>query len=185
MAKSPTRNFDFGHLDEPMEGANRPGHFQGMAQVVSRLLGIVRPGSLFMGQKDFQQFAIVKNMLGQLQSDIELVMCPIVREEDGLAMSSRNARLSKEQRRIAPNIHRTLVVAKEKVSSAHPRQIEKEALDMLNIPGMIPEYFEIVDGVSLRPVKDFKEVEIAVACTAVRVGGIRLIDNMILQKKGC
>ena len=174
-------SFDFGYLDRPMEGAHRPGHFQGMAQVVNRLLEIVQPDSLYMGQKDFQQFAIVKEMLQQMGSGIQLVMCPIIREDDGLAMSSRNRRLSKEHRRIAPNIFRTLNVAKEKVRSHDPKQIEDEALNMLAIPGMEPEYFNIVEGNSLRPFQQFDEVEMAVACTAVRVGEIRLIDNMIIK----
>ena len=174
-------DLDFGYLSLSMEGAHRPGHFQGMAQVVKRLLEIVRPNSLFMGQKDYQQFAIVKNMLQQLRSNINLVMCPIVREEDGLAMSSRNMRLAKEQRLIAPNIFRTLTVAKEKSPYCSPREIEAEAIKMLSVPGMEPEYFEIVDGVTLLPVELFEEVEVAIACTAVRVGDVRLIDNMVLK----
>lgn len=174
-------NLDFGYLAEPMEGANRPGHFQGMAQVVHRLLEIVQPDGLFMGQKDYQQFAIVKNMLSQLDLPIDLRMCPIVREADGLAMSSRNRRLSTEQRRLAPNIYRTLMVAKEKVGQQTPEQVKKEAMKMLQIPGMDPEYFEIVDGVSLQEISTFDEAEIVVACTAIRVGEIRLIDNMVLK----
>ncbi len=182
--KTKGQQFDFGHLDQSMEGAHRPGHFQGMAQVVNRLLDIVKPDSLFMGQKDFQQFTIVKEMLRQMNSSTQLTMCPIIREGDGLAMSSRNRRLSKEQRLVAPNIFRTLNVAKEKTHSHSPEQIEKEALMMLAIPGMEPEYFEIVDGTTLQPFEQFEEVEMAVACTAVRLGTIRLIDNMILKGAG-
>ena len=173
--------FDFGYLDKPMEGANRPGHFGGMAQVINRFVDIIGPDHMFMGQKDFQQFAIVKDMLKQLGSGVNLVMCPIVREEDGLAMSSRNARLSKEQRRMAPNIYRVLNMAKEKIHSFFPQQIQEEAMQMLRAPGMEPEYFEIVDGTTLQQLELFENVEVAVACTAVRVGEIRLIDNLILK----
>lgn len=172
---------DFGYLDQPMEGAHRPGHFQGMAQVVRRLLEIVQPDHLFMGQKDYQQFAIVKEMFRQLQSKTDLIMCPIVRENDGLAMSSRNMRLTNEGRSLSPNIFRALNVAKEKIHSHFPRDIEKEAIKMLSIPGLVPEYFEIVDGFTLRPVELFEEVDVAVACAAVKVGAIRLIDNIVLK----
>ena len=175
--------FDFGELDKPMEGAHRPGHFLGMAQVVNRLLQIVEPDSLLMGQKDYQQFTIVKDMVRQLKLKVGLVMCPIVREHDGLAMSSRNARLTKEQRLIATNLYRTLTVAKENMHADFPRQIEERAMEMLSIPGMEPEYFQIVDGFSLQPVEVFEDVKMAVACTAVRVGEVRLIDNMILKNK--
>ena len=174
-------NFDFGELDQPMEGENRPGHFQGMAQVVSRLLDIVQPHALFMGQKDFQQFAIVQKMLPQMNSSCKLVRCPIIREEDGLAMSSRNSRLSPNQRSLAPNIHRTLLFAKKNVHDLFPAQIQEKALKMLSIEGMKPEYFEIVDGYTLRSIELFEDTSFAVACTAVWVGDIRLIDNMILK----
>lgn len=172
---------DFGYLDQPMEGAHRPGHFQGMAQVVRRLLEIVQPDYLFMGQKDYQQFAIVKEMLRQLKLKIDLVMCPIIRENDGLAMSSRNMRLTKESRLLAPKIFQALNLAKEKINAHFPREIEKEAIATLSIPGMAPEYFEIVDGYTLHPVELFEEVDVAVACTAVMVGDIRLIDNIVLK----
>ena len=176
--------FDFGYLDQPMEGAHRPGHFRGVAQVVHRLLEVVQPDYLFMGQKDYQQFAIVKSMLKQLGSKTRPVLCPIVREDDGLAMSSRNVRLTKEQRLLAPNIYRVLCDAKEKVHSHFPAQIKEEALRMLSIPPMQPEYFEIVNGHTLRPIELFEEVDLAVACTAVRLGDVRLIDNMILKNTG-
>lgn len=174
---------DFGYLDQPMEGANRPGHFAGMAQVVNRLLEIVAPNKLFMGQKDYQQAAIVRNMLGQLGSSIELVVCPIIREDDGLALSSRNLRLTAKQRALAPRIHQVLANAKKKIGSKQPNEIEKEAMAQLNIPGFEPEYFEVVDGITLRGIDNFEDTKLAVACTAVRVGKIRLIDNMIILNK--
>lgn len=176
-------NLDFGYLDQPMEGANRPGHFAGMAQVVKRLLDIVKPHKLFMGQKDYQQAAIVRNMLSQLEMDVKLVVCPIVRENDGLAMSSRNVRLSKTQREMAPLISKTLIYAKSVIETAPIGEIEKEAMKRLTITGMKSEYFEIVDGITLEPVSDVSNSNLIVACTAVNLGDIRLIDNMILLNK--
>lgn len=175
---------DFGFLDQPMEGAHRPGHFAGMAKVVRRLLDIVQPDRLYLGQKDFQQYAIVQDMLRQLQSSIRLVRCPIVREADGLAMSSRNVRLTGEGRALAPSIFKALRQAKEKTGKLPPRQIEQEALEQLTLqPGMVPEYFEIVEGDSLQPVESWEGVSYAVACVAVKVGEIRLIDNHILIER--
>ncbi|MCB0520467.1 MAG: pantoate--beta-alanine ligase [Lewinellaceae bacterium] len=172
---------DLGYLAKPMEGAHRPGHFEGMAQVVRRLLDIVNPEKLFMGQKDFQQFTIVRHMLYQLKSKVEIVLCPIVREADGLAMSSRNVRLTPEQRQLAPLIFKILSGAKEKVHSHFPKDIMREALEQLSVHGMVPEYFDIVDGHSLEPLDLFEDTDYAVACTAVNLGGIRLIDNLILK----
>ncbi len=173
--------FDFGYLEQPMEGAHRPGHFQGMAKVVSRLLNIVEPDSLFMGQKDYQQFAIVQEMLMQMNSETKLVMCPIIREKDGLAMSSRNMRLDKMPRLIAPVIFHTLTEAKQNAKSQTPKQIKEAAMEMLSLPGMKLEYFEIVDGKTLHPVEYFEQFETVIACTAAKLGGVRLIDNMVIK----
>ncbi len=173
---------DFNGLDLPMEGAHRPGHFAGMAKVVKRLLDLVQPERLYMGQKDFQQFSIVRHLIDRLEMPIEIVCCPTLREPDGLAMSSRNVRLTPEQRTLAPLIYRTLQEAKAKFATLPPRQIEAEALASLRVPGMMsPEYFEIVDGKTLRPVEAYDSVEFVVACTAARVGEIRLIDNIIFK----
>ena len=172
-----------GGVSEGLCGAHRPGHFAGMAQVVKRLLDIVGPDQLFMGQKDYQQAVIVRSMLEQLELGTKLVVCPIVREADGLAMSSRNRRLSKEQRAIAPAIYQALMNAKAKAGTNPPGTIKSEAVKQLNFPGMEPEYFEIVDGNTLQPISAFDGVDMAVACTAVRVGEVRLIDNMILINK--
>jgi pantoate--beta-alanine ligase len=173
---------DLGYLPLPMEGAHRPGHFEGMARVVRRLLDIVQPDSLFMGQKDFQQVAIVKNMLQQINSSARLVCCPTVREADGVAMSSRNARLTAAQRAIAPLIFRTLKEAKQVVFSKTPAIIETESLEKLARGGLVPEYFEIVEGNSLQRLTVVKQEDFAVACVAVKLGEVRLIDNMILNE---
>lgn len=174
--------YDFGSLATVMEGEFRPGHFDGMAQVVKRLLDIVEPHKLFMGQKDFQQITIVRNMLKQAELPTELVMCDIIREEDGLAMSSRNVRLDPDLRPTATLLHKTLLATKDKVNSNTPSQLIEAAMSDLGKPkGFRPEYFSIVDGITLQHISDFKDTDFAVACTAVWVGDVRLIDNMVLK----
>ncbi len=174
---------DFGKLDKVMEGAFREGHFAGVAQVVKRLLDIVLPDKLFMGQKDFQQFTIIQNMIDQLDIPTELVVCDIMREKSGLAMSSRNVRLSEKGRKAATLLHKTLKAAKKKVNSSTPEKVEKWALKELAAPGFEPEYFTIADGYTLQPIKEFSDTDYVVACIAVWHEGVRLIDNMILKKE--
>ena len=165
-----------------MEGEFRPGHFKGMATVVYRLLDIVQPQRLYMGQKDYQQLSIVRDMITQLQMNVDLVMCPTVREEDGLAMSSRNVRLSAEMRITAPVIHQTLQWAKTTLAAGQAAsEIQQEALEKLSKAGLRPEYFEIVDGVTLLNVADKNSSNFIVACTAAFAGDVRLIDNIVLQ----
>lgn len=181
---------DFRELDKVMEGEFRPGHFKGMATVVNRLLDIVRPHRLYMGQKDFQQLSIVRDMIQQLKLPVELVMCPTVREADGLAMSSRNVRLTPEMRAIAPIIHETLQSAKTALyADQRVSDIEAEALSRLSDAGLRPEYFELVDGFSLKRIREKGEIlsqltdgssGSVVACTAVFAGDVRLIDNLML-----
>jgi len=175
-------NFDFGNLAQVLEGIFRPGHFDGMAQVVNRLLEITQPDSLFMGQKDFQQLTIVRDMIRQTESSVELVMCPIVREDDGLAMSSRNVRLTPENRQKATSIYQTLQDTKSKINQFNPAELQEASFNSLNsIPNFKAEYFEIVDGVTLSSIKRFEDTTFAVACTAVWAGDVRLIDNIILK----
>lgn len=176
-------NLDLGHLDKVMEGAFRPGHFQGMAQVVKRLLDIVQPNALYMGQKDFQQLSIVGHMIRALQLPVELMMVPTVREEDGLAMSSRNVRLSPDQREAASAIYQILVWAKAQLGIIPVRDIETGAMRRLSvIPAFRPEYFQIVDGDTLLPVDDPAKHAWVVACVASWVGEVRLIDNLEMQR---
>jgi len=177
-------SFDFEGLDMPMEGANRPGHFAGVAQIVHRLLDIVQPDHIYMGQKDFQQYSIIRRMLALMNSKTKIVMCDIVREADGLAKSSRNVRLTAEHRAIAPKIQEILQAAKSKIHSHFPQQIEEEAMAQLRaIEGFKPEYFTIAHGRTLRPFEVFEDVDFAVACTAVWAGKVRLIDNVILKRE--
>ena len=173
---------DFRHLDQVMEGIFRPGHFIGMATVVKRLLDIVQPQRLYMGQKDFQQLSIVRDMLHQLQSPIQLVMCPTTREADGLAMSSRNLRLTPDMRAAAPVIYRTLREAKGALPEESASTIRSRAFEALSAAGLKPEYFDIVDGISLLPVQHRADSEFVVACTAAFAGEVRLIDNLVLKE---
>lgn len=174
---------DLGLLDQVMEGVFRPGHFEGMAQVVKRLLDIVRPQALYMGQKDFQQFTIVQHMLQQLRMPVELVISPIIREEDQLAMSSRNRRLTNDIRKRATILFKTLDQARRDMGKYNPNDLKERALEQLTIPDFRPEYFEIVDGYTLQPIKKWDEHNYVVACTAVWAGEVRLIDNMIFYQK--
>lgn len=176
-----SNKFDFGQLTRVMEGRFRPGHFDGMAQVVKRLLDIVLPQRLYMGQKDFQQFSIVQNMLFQMGGDIRIVMCETIREKDGLAMSSRNVRLSPTLRKQAPFIYKALADAKGMIDSTPPREIEAWAMNELNLPNFKPEYFEIVDGRTLEPIEDYAVSDFVVACVATWLGEVRLIDNLIFK----
>lgn len=179
-----TIELDFGLLDKVMEGEFRPGHFKGMATVVNRLLDIVRPHKLYMGQKDYQQLSIVRDMIRQLALPVELIMCPTVREPDGLAMSSRNVRLSPEMRAAAPVIHQTLQWAKTALEADFSREeIQAQAMDKLRTAGLSPEYFELVDGVTLAPISEKGAIGMngsIVACTAAFAGEVRLIDNLVL-----
>lgn len=176
-----TIRLDFKQLEQVMEGVFRPGHFAGMATVVHRLLDIVRPQRLYMGQKDFQQLSIVRDMLRQLQMPIELVMCATVREADGLAMSSRNVRLNPEMRAAAPVIYQTLLWAKAELPQRLASEIQQEALQKLTAANLRPEYFDIVDGTSLLPVEQWADSPFIVACTAAFAGEVRLIDNVVLR----
>ena len=178
---SPGRHFDFGHLEHAMEGAFRPGHFQGVAQVVARLLELVQPQRLFMGQKDFQQTVVVAEMLRQLNSATALEVVETVREPDGLAMSSRNIRLSPEFRSAAPAIYEALLNARRFFPQLNAQTICHKAMESLGAAGLRPEYFEIVDGHSLLPVGNPHKADFVVACTAAWAGDVRLIDNLVLR----
>ena len=176
-----TLDISFGNLETVMEGCFRPGHFEGMAQVVKRLLDIVQPNRLYMGQKDFQQLAIVQNMIDQLSLPVDLIMCEIIREKDGLAMSSRNVRLKKKERAEAALINKILLAVAKKSKKQQLKSLKAWAISQLSIPGFRPEYFEIVDGRTLQPISNFGSSDYVVACTAVWVGKVRLIDNMVLK----
>jgi len=171
--------FDFGNLDKVMEGIHRKGHFNGVAQIVSRLFSMIQPDRAYFGQKDFQQLVIVKRLVEILKMDIIIVECPIVREQDGLAMSSRNIRLTREERKLAPFIYETLLIARQKMGSHTPEQIKEwVSLQFREQPEMTLEYFEIVEDKGLASVEKWDENVNKVACIAVHLGEVRLIDNM-------
>ena len=179
-----TIDFDPGPAAETMEGKFRPGHFIGMSEVVYRLLRITSPDSLFMGQKDFQQFSIIRKLIADFQMPIQLVMCPTVREENGLAMSSRNVRLSPEARDKAGVIFNILTSGKMLFEQKTPaKYVQDIALDALRKVNFDPEYFEVVNGYTLEPVQHMEDAEQIVACCAVKVEGVRLIDNMIWKEE--
>ncbi|MEO0339161.1 MAG: pantoate--beta-alanine ligase [Bacteroidota bacterium] len=179
MEQSPA--VDLGHLDKVLEAAFRPGHFEGVVQVVSRLLDIVQPDHLFMGQKDYQQLAIIREMIKQQGRRVQLIMGETVREASGLAMSSRNVRLTEAFRLKAPSIYQMLQAAKKVLATDPINTIEQRSIQKLQAIGLKPEYFSIVDGDTLRPVDDEKASKSIVACTAVWAGDVRLIDNFILR----
>jgi pantoate--beta-alanine ligase len=176
-----TRIFDFGLLDKVMEGERRPGHFNGVAQVVSRLFDAVKPDCAYFGEKDFQQLAVVSEMVRQLGLPVEIVRCPIVREADGLALSSRNALLTPEQRAAAPIIAKTLFAAVDRVCDVDLAALKKFVEDSINADERLKvEYFEVVCARTLQPVASLDDDCAKQACIAVHAGKIRLIDNVRL-----
>lgn len=178
-----TRQFNFGTLEQVMEGKFRPGHFNGVAQVVSRLFDIVQPDKAFFGLKDFQQLAIITDMVNRFDYQVQIVPCPIVREPDGLAMSSRNALLNPDQRANAAVISETLFAAVNKTSELNVQELCKWVSEQINSnPFLETEYIEIVDEKTLLPVKSWNEPCKKVACIAVFCGRVRLIDNIQLKK---
>ncbi len=150
--------------------------------MVHRLLHIVQPDALYMGQKDYQQYAIIQRMLEQLQSPVQLVRVPIVREADGLAMSSRNVRLSLEGRQRANLISQMLFQAHRQAQTDSLAEVQQAALDFLKQNHLEADYFTIVNGETLAPITSFEEAHTATACVVVRIDGVRLLDNIILRE---
>jgi len=176
------KRYKFGLIANILEGSFRPGHFDGMAQVVERLLKIVKPNQLFMGKKDYQQQLIVGLLIKKIKLNTRLVMCPTVREKDGLAMSSRNTRLDAASRKLAVEISKTLKYAKAQLKNtkAEIGVIQQKSMKKLGaIKGGETEYFEIRNAKTLEVPK--RSSEKLVALTAVKIGGVRLIDNMVLN----
>ena len=175
-----TRVFDFGMLDKMMEGAHRPGHFNGVAQIVSRLFDAVQPDRAYFGEKDFQQLAVVRRLVAMMNSPVQIVACPTVREADGLAMSSRNLRLTPEQRKNVPAIARTLFACKEKIGGMTLEELKKWVVEQIdNTPGLQTEYFDIVNRNTLQTAFQYRENTLQ-GCIAVHAGVVRLIDNIRL-----
>lgn len=176
-----TRHFEFPPQSTVMEGAKRPGHFNGVCQVVSRLFYITRPNRAYFGEKDWQQIAVVKRLVGFINMNIEIVECPIVRDEDGLAKSSRNSLLSADERAIAPNIYKVLKSSTNEAEKMSVQQLhDKVVADINAIEGLEVEYFDIVDGNTLLPVQSWDDTPYVVGCITVYCGKtpIRLIDHI-------
>ena len=176
-----TRHFEFPPQTTVMEGAKRPGHFNGVCQVVSRLFYITRPNRAYFGEKDWQQIAVVKRLVGFINMNIEIVECPIVRDEDGLAKSSRNSLLSADERAIAPNIYKVLKSSTNEAEKMSVQQLhDKVVADINAIEGLEVEYFDIVDGNTLLPVQSWDDTPYVVGCITVYCGKtpIRLIDHI-------
>lgn len=173
------KEYDLGPAAEVMEGKHRPGHFQGVAQILDILFRTVSPRRAYFGEKDFQQIAVVRNLLKSEGLDVEIVACPIKRASDGLALSSRNQRLSEEERKVAPEIYETLKYSVEYSKDHSVRATHDTVVERLDaIPGMKVEYFEIVDARTLAPVEEWDESPWIVGCITVYVGDVRLIDNI-------
>ncbi|MBN1462304.1 MAG: pantoate--beta-alanine ligase [Paludibacteraceae bacterium] len=172
-------DFDFKGLDKVMEGKFRPNHFNGVVQIVSKLFKIVQADKAYFGEKDFQQVAIIKHMVQLLRIPVEVIACPIVREESGLALSSRNELLSVQERKIAANISRVLFESLNFVPQKSIVDLQSFVIEQINsISGLKVEYFEIVDGNNLQPITHWTNANNIVGCITVFCGKVRLIDNI-------
>lgn len=177
-----TRVFEFGLVDKVMEGATRPGHFNGVAQVVSRLFAIVEPDKAYFGEKDFQQIAVIRAMVAQLGLKVEIVDCPIIRDTDGLARSSRNTLLDKAHRAAAPHIYEVLSAAASKTGEMTPDELSAWVVEQVNVEPLLETiYFQAVDALTMQQVHSWDESPRIQGCIAVQAGAIRLIDNIKLK----
>lgn len=177
-----TRTFDFGMIDKVMEGATRPGHFNGVAQVVSRLFDLVKPAKAYFGEKDFQQIAVIREMVRQLRIPVEIIPCPIVRGEDGLALSSRNTLLDTDHRTAAPYIYKVLKAAVEKSHQTTPDQLAAWVTAQVESNPLLKViYFQVVDAATMQQVRTWEGSPAIQGCIAVQAGDIRLIDNIKLR----
>jgi len=175
------KSYDFGNLSLVMEAQHRPGHFDGVGMVLERFFDIIQPTKAYFGEKDFQQLAVVRNLVKQLKLPVQIIGCPIVREANGLAMSSRNERLTPEQKEQAANIYKFLQEVKQQAKTFTVEEVKNNFVKAIkNIPTLQLEYAEIVDGNTLLSVNDWNETNYCVAFTAVFVGNVRLIDNITL-----
>ena len=177
--KPDNRIFDFGNLEKVMEGMHRSGHFNGVAQIVSKLFDTINPAKAYFGEKDLQQLAIIRKLIEIIKSPVEIIGCPIVRESDGLAMSSRNQLLSPAERKESAKIYQALSNVPSLSKEMSVKELKPTTIDFLNESALLSvEYFEIVDGKSLLPISDWDPAIQIFGCVAVRVGNIRLIDNI-------
>lgn len=175
------KSYDFGNLSLVMEAQHRPGHFDGVGMVLERFFDIVQPTKAYFGEKDFQQLAVVRNLVKQLKLPVQIIGCPIVREANGLAMSSRNERLTPEQKEQAANIYKFLQDAKQQATTLTVEEVKNNFTNAIkNISTLQLEYLEIADGNTLTSIENWEETTYCVAFVAVFVGNVRLIDNVTL-----
>ena len=176
--------FDFGDLERVMEGAHRPGHFNGVATVVSKLFHMARPHRAYFGQKDWQQVAVIRQLVADLSFDLEIVACPTIREADGLAMSSRNRRLDAAARAAAPLLHQVLAAAAVQVQQGvPPAQVQAVAVATLGHEPLITlEYLSVADAQTLQPLVAYAPGQVVVLCLAAHLGSVRLIDNVVVTR---
>lgn len=178
-----TRVFPLGEVAEVMEGAMRPGHFNGVAQIVSKLFAMVLPTRAYFGEKDFQQIAVIRRMVQLEGFDLEIVACPIKREPDGLALSSRNVRLTPEGRAQAPAIHRVLAESLSMAADHTPAEVKQWVTEQINnAGGLETEYYEIADALTMQPVDNWQSPNGTVGCVTVYCGDVRLIDNILYTR---
>jgi pantoate--beta-alanine ligase len=173
-------HFNLGELEEVLEARSRPGHYQGVTQIVKKLLDAVKPDQAYFGQKDFQQFLVINKMVRSLRIPVKIIMCPIVRDNDGLALSSRNIRLSFEQRKQALTLSQALILTKGEFNKKTIKDLKTDAISFLEMKGIKPDYFEICNAQNLRATSA-KNTASLVALVAAYIGDTRLIDNMILK----
>ena len=178
---SPRQQYDLGHLDSILEGEFRPGHFQGVCQIVHLLLEIISPGRLYLGQKDFQQCLVIKKMISQIGMDTSVIICPTQREPDGLAMSSRNVRLSHLERKKAANLFNTLSYIKENIQLEDLENLKQMAQNILTEQGFKVEYIAISKAQTLETIQNWDGKSTLVALVAAYINQVRLIDNLVLN----
>ncbi|HEV8285283.1 MAG TPA: pantoate--beta-alanine ligase [Chitinophagaceae bacterium] len=177
------KDYDLGYLDTILEGKYRPGHFNGVCMAVEKLLAIVLPDNLYLGQKDYQQCMIIKRLiqLMGLEEKIQIKICPILREKDGLAMSSRNTRLNNEQRAKATALYETLIFLKQNLNKGSLSDLKKEATTLLQQKSFKADYVEIADAKTLKPINEWDSRTNIIGVVAAYIDGVRLIDNMMLN----
>ncbi len=173
--------YELGYLETILEGRYRPGHFQGVCRVMRRLLAVTAPDTLYLGQKDYQQCMVIKKLIGDYFTGIKTIVCPIIREPDGLAMSSRNRRLSAEERKKAPAIYSALCTIKENLRKEKLPSLQASAIKHLAEQGFKVDYIEIADAATLQPVSNWDGKQKLVVLAAAFLNEIRLIDNLLLN----
>ena len=178
---SKNKHFELESLEKMLEGEFRPGHFQGVCLVVDRLLDIIEPDYLFLGQKDYQQCLVIKKLISQLDKKIKVIICPILREKNGLAMSSRNLRLNEEQKKVAADLYKTLNSIRENLGLKNFLQLKKEAISKLEKKGFSVDYLELAKSKTLKIVDDIDKAKGVIILVAAFLNNVRLIDNILIK----